>query len=750
MNSIKRRHFLQAAGTTLATIGLSQLDFFTQANSTHQVLAQPGSRKLALLIGINSYTGGIPQLFGCMSDVEMQYELLRHRYGFNESDIIKLTDDTQEKPTRNNILRAFEEHLIKQAKPGDTVIFHYSGHGALITDPDPYDPANKTNGTIIPIDASYNNRNDIMGKTLFLLSSQIKTDNYTMILDSCHSGGGTRGNHRVRSSTRPNTDDTKANPSSAELKYQEQQRSNLGWDTNTLKTKRSKGTAKGVAIGSAQSSQLAVDASFDGFSAGALSYLLTRYLWQLPSSTDLSKSEPITTTFDRLALITKEVAAASSNPQEPLKDIAPGSPLATAPVYNLPAVRPSAEGVIRKIDRSRKSDPIEFWLGGVSETSLKGFAPGSLFSIIDDQGKPIGELEQTGRSGLVANGKLISGEMPKPGTLLREKLRNLPSNILLKVGLDENLGNDRDAIAAEFKDSSIVKIVPLNQRSTVQRSTVDFIIGRLTEEARTAGKARSVILSQPNDSIGLFTGSYEPVDRSLFGRLGESPKNVADRLRPKLKMFLARQYLAQTVNGNASQLKVDVSVKALATNNTQVLSKSGTRSVVSDAPEAYKISTDPEKPTRMDIILVNQESNPVYVSAIQIGTDGAMTILHPAEWDAPEIASAIQPGKDLVIPLAIVPPAGFFEILIITSASSLRESLKGLQTIANSRGIKKDYIPLDGSTRSTKDSPDSVVNVAQGYVRDLTRGATSIAGLKTRGLDPKKSAIFSTVFQAID
>ncbi len=99
MNTIKRRHFLQATGTTLASIGLSQLDFFTQADRTHQVLAQPGSRKLALLIGINAYTGGIPQLAGCMSDVEMQYELLRHRYGFNESDIIMLTDDTTEKPT---------------------------------------------------------------------------------------------------------------------------------------------------------------------------------------------------------------------------------------------------------------------------------------------------------------------------------------------------------------------------------------------------------------------------------------------------------------------------------------------------------------------------------------------------------------------------------------------------------------------------------------------------------------------------
>ena len=742
MNTIKRRHFLQAAGTTLASIGLSQLDFFAQADRTHQVLAQPGSRKLALLIGINGYTGGIPPLFGCMSDVEMQYELLCHRYGFNESDIIKLTDDTQEKPTRNNILRAFEEHLIKQAKPGDTVIFHYSGHGALITDPDPYDPANKTNGTIIPVDASYNNRNDIMGKTLFLLSSQIKTDNYTMILDSCHSGGGTRGNHRVRSSTRPNTDDMKANPSSAELKYQEQQLTNLGWDTNTLKTKRSKGTAKGVAIGSAQSSQLAVDAQFDGFSAGALSYLLTRYLWQLPSSTDLSKSEPITTTFDRLALITKEVA--SRNPQEPLKDIAPGSPLATAPVYNLPAVRPSAEGVIRKIDPQRTANPIEFWLGGVSESSLKGFAPGSLFTLIDDQGNAIGELEQTSRAGLVGYGTLKSGTPPKPGTLLREKLRNLPSEITVTIGLDDSLGADRDTIGAALKLVPQINVVPVNQQASV-----NFILGRLTEEARTSGKTRGTIISQPNDSIGLFTAGYEPIDSNLFGRLGESAAGVVNRIRPKLKMLIAREYITRMINGNASQLNVDLSFKSVSTGNTQVLSKGGSRSVISSAPEAYKISSDSNNPTRLDLILTNQEKNSIYMSVIQVATDGIMTILHPVDWNFPETAAAIKPGATEPIKLEVTPPAGFFEILVITSASPLRETLKGLQTIALSRGIKKDYLPFDGSNRSTGDSEDSVVGFSRSLTNDLTRGL-GVAGSSARGLSPKQSAVFSTILQVIE
>jgi hypothetical protein len=752
---MKRRHFLQAAGTTLTTIGLSQLDFLVKADRTHQVLAQPGSRKLALLVGINAYTGGINPLNGCLSDVEMQYELLRYRYGFNPSDILLLSDDTSKKPTRTNILTAFEEHLIKQAKPGDTVIFHYSGHGALVIDNEPIPEfmvgGKGFNGTLIPMDTSYNNRNDIMGKTLFLLSSQVNTENFTMILDSCHSGGGTRGKHTVRALTRRNKSEPDAQPSTEEIKYQDQQLSKLGWDRKKLLQLRTKGIAKGIAIGSAKPNQLAVDASFEGFSAGALTYLLTRYLWQLPGQEDLITTpketktlpEDITTTFNRLALITQEIAAASGNPQQPVKQEAPGSPLAAAPVYNLAATSPCAEGVIRKIDPSNQKEPIEFWLGGVSETSLKGFAPGSLFTMIDKKGTAIGEIEQTSRAGLVGYGKLKSGIAPTPGTLLREKLRNLPSEITLTIGLDDSLGSDRDALATALKGIPQVAVVPVNQRGPV-----NFIVGRLTDEARKSGKVRGTTISQPNNSIGLFTAGYEPIDSNLFGRLGESAESVAARLRPKFKMFLAREYLTRMINGNASQLNVDVSFKAIATGNTQVLSKGGTRSIISAAPEAYKI--DRNNPPRLDIVLTNQEKNAIYMSAIQIGTDGVMTILHPSNWSAPESSAVINPGDTKNIELEITPPAGFFEVLVITSASPLRDTLKGLQTIARGRGLDNSYLSFDGSNRSVDDSEDSIVGLSRNLVEDLTRGLSPAGVTKSRGLNPQQSAVFSSIIQVVE
>ncbi len=740
---MKRRHFLQAASTTLGTLGLSQLDFLTQADRTHQVLAQPGSRKLALLVGINGYT--ISPLNGCLTDIEMEYELLRYRYGFNPADILILTDNTTAKPTRNNILTAFEEHLIKQAKPGDTVIFHYSGHGSLVFDPEPiptYVSNGKGfNGTLVPMDVDANNRNDIMGKTLFLLSSQVNTDNFTMVLDSCHSGGGTRGNHIVRSLPRLNKAEPTAQPSTAELNYQEQQMRKLGLTREKLLQLRTKGIAKGIAIGAAKANQYAVDASFGDFFAGALTYLFTRYLWQLPGKED------ITTTFDRLALITQELAATSGQTQEPIKDTAIGSPLANAPVYNLIPTRPSAEGVIRSTNSPNQKGLIEFWLGGVSETTLKGFAAGSLFTLINDQGKPIGELEQTARAGLVGYGKLKSGNLPKPGTLLREKLRNLPSDITLTIGLHESLGDDRIAYANALNAIPQVSAIPINQQSAV-----NFIIGRLTDEARESGTTKNIIISQPNDSIGLFTAGYNPIDSNLFGRLNEPVSQVIDRLRPRLKMFLAREYLTRMVNGNASELKVDVLFKSQG--HTQTLSNGGTRSTESSRPQPYKISPNPKTPTRLDISLTNQEDNVIYTSAIHIAQDGVMTILHPSDWNSPEAAAAIKPRTTQVIPLEVIPPAGYSEVLVITSASPLRDSLKGLQTIARGRGMTgrsaTGYLSFDTASRAGDEAEDSPISVTRNLVADLTRALGPAGQSKIRGLNANQCAIYSQIIQTID
>jgi hypothetical protein len=101
MSRIKRRQFLQFAGSTLATLGLSQLELYQAGNRYARVLAQGTPRKLALLVGINTYKDS--PLQGCVTDVNLQQQLLIHRFGFNPKDILTLTDA---QATRQGILNA--------------------------------------------------------------------------------------------------------------------------------------------------------------------------------------------------------------------------------------------------------------------------------------------------------------------------------------------------------------------------------------------------------------------------------------------------------------------------------------------------------------------------------------------------------------------------------------------------------------------------------------------------------------------
>jgi metacaspase-1 len=86
-------------------------------------------RRKALLIGIN-YFGQRGQLRGCINDVKNMSAFLKQNFGYPLDDMVILTDDQQNpmsQPTKQNILRAMH-WLVKDARPNDTLFFHYSGN----------------------------------------------------------------------------------------------------------------------------------------------------------------------------------------------------------------------------------------------------------------------------------------------------------------------------------------------------------------------------------------------------------------------------------------------------------------------------------------------------------------------------------------------------------------------------------------------------------------------------------------------
>ncbi len=397
MTGISRRHFLQFAGSTLATLGLSQLNIQRQADRYGKVLAQSTPRKLALLVGINQYPS--QPLQGCVNDMELQRQLLIHRFGFNPKDIYTLTD---EKATRQGILEAFEEHLIGQAKPGDVVVYHYSGHGSRVLDPNPIvvEPGNKggLNSTFVPVNsglpAGYPEKGgvveDIMGHTLFLLMSALKSENFTAVLDSCYSGGGTRPEFRVRS--RDGGSNIQISP--AEKAYQEQWLSRLKLSHEKFVELYRKGIAKGVVLAATNPEQTAIDAQLNGFNAGAFTYLLTYYLWQQTSTPESAIAYTVQNIPQRFN-------------QTPSYEVKVGTGYEKQPLYFINTPSPAAEAAITAVNGNRAT----LWLGGVD---LGAIDNGTVFTVIKGEAK----VTLQSRQGLI--GEATVEGVVEPGMLLRK------------------------------------------------------------------------------------------------------------------------------------------------------------------------------------------------------------------------------------------------------------------------------------------------------------------------------------------
>jgi hypothetical protein len=761
---IKRRHFLQAAGSTLAAIGLSQFDITRQGDRYGRLLAQPTARKLALLVGINDYPAGVTPLRGCITDVNMQRELLVHRFGFHPNDILTLTD---QQATRQNLLDAFDTHLIQQAQPGDVVVFHFSGHGSLVVDPDPipipqgnpYGEVQGYNGTMLPYDARVNLQgnqvNDIMGKTLFLLMSALRTNQVTVMLDSCHSGGGTRGDLRFRA-VDSRVALGEAGPSRAELATQEEWMETLRWSAAELKRRRSLGIARGVALGSAQGNQLAADAAFGRlgpgqFHAGAFTYALTRYLWQQPGSLPLER------VFIDLARSTRDVARSARLEQVPIYMTEPQSNFEAKPLFFLAPQTPAAEAVIL----GDENGEVKFWLGGVSSQSLDAFEAGAIFSAIDAQGNELGQIEQTRREGLVGYG-VLKGEaraLPQPGRLLRERVRGIPNDLTLRLGVDDSLGAEGAEMRSRLTAIRRVEPVAVNGAESP-----NFLIGRMTEAGLALAAAEGVQNVGRLGSIGLFTPGLVPL-RDTFGAPDETVAQAVARLVPQFQLLLAGRILRSVLNSDTSDLKVDVVVQPVQ--GTTAVGRSlsrGSRSPELIARRPDGAITALQSGTEIAVQVTNRENDEIHVGVLAIGSNGRITVLHPTDWDAPETASRLGRNETLVAPQQTLPRvpnrdycenpsedfhlclrgSGYVEILTIASTSPLRDALRGIQQIAEEKQATRGQpVGLDDEDALT------VVSDLLDEVDRNTRGDVDVRG-GVRAVDVTKMAALSTMIQIVD
>ncbi|KAF9559139.1 peptidase C14 [Agrocybe pediades] len=155
--------------------------------------SQDSGKKKALCVGIN-YLGQDRELKGCINDANNMKNFLMSTYGYELEDIVILTDDATDPssmPTRENIIQGMH-WLVRDAQPGDSLFFHFSGHGGQTKDYDG-DEADGYDEVIYPVDSEEAEDED-EGHIVDDLIHDIMVKplpagcRLTAVIDACHSG----------------------------------------------------------------------------------------------------------------------------------------------------------------------------------------------------------------------------------------------------------------------------------------------------------------------------------------------------------------------------------------------------------------------------------------------------------------------------------------------------------------------------------------------------------------------------------
>ena len=133
-------------------------------------------RRLAVLVGNNSYAAPIPPLETPIADVSQIAAVLQSRFGF-ETRIVKDAGKAK-------IIEALNQ-VAAEAKADDSVLLFYAGHGYLLDD--------VNMGYWIPVDASVKTAQGwISNSDISKLLAAIPARQLMLVSDSCYSGSLTK------------------------------------------------------------------------------------------------------------------------------------------------------------------------------------------------------------------------------------------------------------------------------------------------------------------------------------------------------------------------------------------------------------------------------------------------------------------------------------------------------------------------------------------------------------------------------
>jgi hypothetical protein len=249
-------------------------------------------RGSALLIAINDYLydDDIPDLRGTINDATAMKDLLIRRFGFDPSKVVLLRDS---EATKERVLAAFRG-LIDRTEVDSPVVIYDSSHGSEVWDESGDEPK-AYDQTLVMHDSGRSQgreNRDLTDDELNGLLRELnrKTKHVTLIFDSCHSGTAARASATPRAAPPDcrgcsgaacgkceggSAQASRAAPSRP-ARHSDGARGHVGFGPDDLSY---------VLISGAASDEFSYERVVDGKPMGALTWALTRALWQAPPGT---------------------------------------------------------------------------------------------------------------------------------------------------------------------------------------------------------------------------------------------------------------------------------------------------------------------------------------------------------------------------------------------------------------------------------------------------------------------------------
>ena len=689
---IARRSFLQGVSQLLAILAVSGLGRSSRAAAAPE--GWPGSRKLALLIGLNRYPSGA-FLRGSLTDVSCQYDLLVSRFGFMPEDIVTLTDGAA---TREAIETAFIDRLIARATPNDRVLVHFSGYGRRVR-------AGETEqeSLLVTPNSRDNGDRDVLLSTLQLLARSLATPHVALVLDTSFGNGDRVLFGNLRSRTFPNSQIEAVG--AAELAFQE----NFRRDRQAPESV-SEGQQGPFWLRASASGQPAVEGDWGGFQSGLFTYALTQALWQA--------APPRQIWFD-LALASQQTSAWTGGWQQPQfgsqandTERAPSEP----PSYGGSLLAAPAVGYITAVERDSS---ISMRLTGLPLAVLRGYALNSCLMANAEDGADPSRLQIYAREGLNVRAKLVAGSLPSPGQTVREATRVLPYNPGLTVALDASF----DRIERVDTTSAFANLVNIGILSSAGDGVADCVFGR----APNGGYS----LQWPN-------GTAIP---ATIGPNNEAIKSAVGRLAGYFNTLLAAKLWRMLANASSTELRVKAGLE-MSYPQAMLLQQQGTTGGALEGREGLSGASLARAKAGGEIhyCLENQGDRPLYFVVLGLDAAGNAVAFYLPSPTVPCIApnsTRIVPKPAAAYDWIVAGPAGIAEIYIFLSVAPLQGTWGAIANAASTRG--------EGERVVTVTAP---LAIAQALQEDL-RAASAVSG-ELFGYDPAVFAIDLANWAALD